>query len=583
MIDSLRGISILSVLIYHVWPDALGIGYLGVDIFFVLSGFLASRWIFCSENLTFSTAVKYLSRRFSRLFLPLMTMVVSSWLVFRVVAPPWDVANSAADGLSAIGFFSNVWLERYTGYFEDAASLLLFLHTWSLSVEFQFYVIIFSVLLILSIVPKFGLTIIGLGTGISLFIYAYASVFHPSPGFFYSPARFWEFGLGVIAFYAVKTSRQGPKSRWYEGLFYLLPPLFIGVLVDLYLDTGAYLNYLSVAFSITILVYFYNRGDKPVKPVYRLVSFIGLFSFSLYLWHWPILKIYEFLLLRGSISGSIWSVIALFLVIFSVSYIAWRTIELGGIRERIKYSGLFIVLAASFGLMIPDQRRIEGEELGLKSYNPRTAAQFISSNFFESLTRDESSSVIIGDSYAMDLSNVLVAKGTIKTFQSFHISSRCYLSELEGQYSDEAALQQSCKSKVRSLREFVSSIEGKKVFIAFKYEPHHAVGLASLVSQLAPSNNVYVAESKRFPLRDLRKIWFGTELVPSTFEPIQFPKVAELLDTGLADSITIIDMMSALCSEDLCDGVDGFGRLISYDGYHLSPFGVRRLAATLEF
>lgn len=584
ILDFLRGCSILLVLAYHFNNLALPIGYLGVDVFFVLSGFLAVRWICKSEKVQISSAWKYLNRRISRLFLPLATTVIGSFMIFRTVATPWDEINSLVDGIAALGFFSNVWFEIHTGYFEDAANLMLYLHTWSLSVEFQFYLFVFFVLLSAVISKKLAFISIFFGTTLSLVIYIYAAVYHPSPGFFYSPARFWEFGFGCLVGWAIifSDSINGSSYRWH--VFFISTILAIGLIVCLSLGLIVYLNIFTVLI-VGIILLFPRSKTQQIYSTYfaKIICWFGLISFSLYLWHWPLLKIYDFLVLRDLAAKSVLNDIVVLAIIILVAFISRIYIEIGSIRSRIRSAFIFCCACIVAGSFVPREDTNLPVQLGLEGYNPRSSSEFISANFFRGLAANDVDVVIIGDSYAMDLSNVLLSKDKLLRFRSFHISSKCFLSEKDGLFSEDPELQHSCKAKIQSLETLVSELREKKVYIAMKYQSYHASGLINILSKLKQRNNVYVAETKEFPIINLRRVWFGKESVPETFVRSADLRVVDLVGQSLMNSVEVIDMMESLCRSGVCSSVDEYGRILSFDGYHLSPFGVSQISEGMEF
>ena len=223
-IDGLRGIAILSVLLFHAFPNALPGGFVGVDIFFVISGYLISRIIFTElTNRTFSFGAFY-ARRVRRIF-PALILVLSTCLIygwFKLI--PTEFEHLGKHIASAAAFISNIQLFREAGYFDTAATAKPLLNLWSLAVEEQFYLLWPLVAVFLFKKQKYALWAIlaVLFASFSLNIY---TLQHNASAVFYLPIyRFWELLLGALLALA-QTQHQA------TGLRFLAQSLFSKVLL----------------------------------------------------------------------------------------------------------------------------------------------------------------------------------------------------------------------------------------------------------------------------------------------------------------------------------------------------------------
>lgn len=297
-IDGLRAIAVLSVVVFHAFPYLLGAGFIGVDVFFVISGFLISTIII--ENLdrgTFSFAEFY-ARRVRRIFPALLLMLLAclafGWFVL-LADEYWQLGEHT---VASTGFFSNLVLWSEAGYFDRASATKPLLHLWSLGIEEQFY-LVWPLLLFLAWKTRFNLLLFVTILAALSFGLNVAIAGHNGVADFYSPlTRFWELlcgallaalapqransrndavadgslvsnctsllGVGLLAYGFVCISRDAD----FPGAWALLP--VVGATLVIFAGPKALFN--RVVLSNPILVWF------------------GLISYPLYLWHWPLLS-----------------------------------------------------------------------------------------------------------------------------------------------------------------------------------------------------------------------------------------------------------------------------------------------------
>ena len=293
-IDGLRAIAVLSVVIYHAFPNTLRAGFMGVDIFFVISGYLISSIIF--ENLdrgSFSFGQFY-GRRIKRIF-PALTLVLLSCLVFGWFGLLGDEFKQLGKHMAAgAGFVSNFFLWQESGYFNNAAETKPLLHLWSLAIEEQFY-IFWPLIVWVTWKRKTLFLIVFIGLIVASLAYNMHLVRLDSTATFFSPAtRIWELLAGVLlAYMRVRPTAWQPSQRQLQiasSLGVLL--LAIGFYrIDRgrpYPGTWALLPILgSFCLIFAGPTAWFNRFVLSN----RLLVWIGLISFPLYLWHWPILSL----------------------------------------------------------------------------------------------------------------------------------------------------------------------------------------------------------------------------------------------------------------------------------------------------
>ncbi|AJI53697.1 acyltransferase family protein [Francisella philomiragia] len=319
-IDGLRAVAILSVVFFHLDINLVKSGFLGVDIFFVISGFLiASIIIRDLENKSFSLKNFYL-RRMRRILPALITVLIFSTVFAWLILLPQDLKNYSKSLVSALGSFSNLYFFKTLsfGYFSTDATVIPLLHTWSLGIEEQFYIfwplfLIFAFNVYIGIgwkdkqaLSNFDkyLIISLILIVLSLFCFRYFSYFEiydyfNHERFYYFPlTRAFELLFGcVLAIYLTKYKPTNNKL-----ILELLS--IISVLLMLYpvlfKDVSYPSNWTVIACVGAVLYIYAGCNEKYNTLVNRFLSikpivFIGLISYSLYLWHWPIIAYLNYL------------------------------------------------------------------------------------------------------------------------------------------------------------------------------------------------------------------------------------------------------------------------------------------------
>lgn len=289
-IDGLRAIAVLAVLFFHADIGCRG-GYVGVDVFFVISGYLITGLILKDLDGGQFQVLKFWERRVRRILpavaVVLLACLAAGWFLFF----PLDFQELGQSVLAQAMLVSNIYFWRESGYFANAAEVKPLLHTWSLSVEEQFY-LLFPFLLIAfkrfsrkSLVP--GILLLG---GVSFSLSVYCSYLHPSANFYFLPTRAWELLLG--AFLAVIPAQRAP-TRWLTeslssgGLLAILCAVCFYGRDTRFPGVAALLPCVGAALIIWANNHTLTCVGKLLAT--RPVVFVGLISYSLYLWHWPML------------------------------------------------------------------------------------------------------------------------------------------------------------------------------------------------------------------------------------------------------------------------------------------------------
>jgi peptidoglycan/LPS O-acetylase OafA/YrhL len=289
-IDGLRAIAVGSVVAFHAFPNFFKGGYVGVDIFFVISGYLISGIIVDAVERDRFSYLDFYIRRIRRIFPALVIVIAATLVVGWYVLLPDEFERLGKHLAAGAGFATNLVLWSEAGYFDVSSDTKPLLHLWSLAIEEQFY-ILWPLILGLVWRRKRGLLVATLSIAAISFAYNVISVVHHPVAAFYSPlARFWELMLGGILAYLVRQKgewlAQFRTQRAAGGL--LLIGVSVFALNREFAFPGYWALFPTVGAFLVISAGFTNWISRYVLGN-RLMVGVGLISYPLYLWHWPIL------------------------------------------------------------------------------------------------------------------------------------------------------------------------------------------------------------------------------------------------------------------------------------------------------
>jgi peptidoglycan/LPS O-acetylase OafA/YrhL len=422
-INFLRFFAVISVILYHFFPDFFPGGFIGVDVFFVISGFLMTGIIISKVEQNRFSLLGFYSDRVKRIYPPLIVLSVVIIFLGLLYLPAFDLKQLVKHTLSSLLFFSNYIYFSEAGYFDASSLSKYMLHTWSLSVEWQFYMLF--PLFILFFYRKWSTVGVCVGVAglllLSLAVSVYYTYKSPSSSYYLLESRAWQMLSGSVVFFL---------SRKYHFKFSnKLLCIIIACLISLVFILDGKIRWPGIAGIAPVffcsLIIFCNANLNFYSN--KAISFIGKSSYSIYLWHWPIVVIFYKLYSEGLICG-----ILLSLFFGTISYLI--------IESKFKFSsislvssGLLVTMLCTFIFLFDGKVYWLNDHFILFDHTA-SSSPFrgkCHSNEGNEISPDKSCSFIkapahwavIGDSHGVELAYSLSKKLIDETVQQFTFSS----------------------------------------------------------------------------------------------------------------------------------------------------------------
>lgn len=324
-VDGLRAFAVLPVILFHLGYDWIKGGYFGVDVFFVISGFLITSILLKEKNFASFSFKKFWMRRIRRIMPALLCMVaiVLAFAYFWGFRP--QLKSYGYDAFASVFSFANiVMFTKFGDYWGSAAESSPFLHCWSLSVEEQFYIIYPLIVALLISKPKRLLVVLWIITILSFGSFMWASKSFPTAGFFLLPTRAWELSAGgILAMTITKLPFQKIKN--------ILALLGLGLMfLSYFIFTGSEGIGISAILPVLgcFLIIGYASPDNFIGKILgsKLLVFVGKISYSLYLWHWPVIVIGKIFPARLHFTYTEYIIIES-VIIFALSILSFYLVE----------------------------------------------------------------------------------------------------------------------------------------------------------------------------------------------------------------------------------------------------------------
>lgn len=628
-IDGLRTIAVLPVLLYHAGNSFLSGGYAGVDIFFVISGFLITSILLAELDDGTFLLRRFYERRVRRIF-PLLFLVVSvSLIACAALFNPAQLLPYARSALWALFSASNIFFWQEDSYFAESSDLKPLLHTWSLAVEEQYYIVFPLILMGLWRLRRQGsvlFMLIGIFAA-SLLLAQWGGILNadtrhaltgipailsPDFGYFLLPTRAWELMCGSIAAYIIRHHSSSLRSIP-PALSHLLGFIGLGMIAAAYVTFDKHTPFPSAYTALPVLgaafIILFHREDRPglISQILsaRVMVFTGLISYSLYLWHQPV-----YALLRISFPDI--TPTALYMTIpaiYGLSVLSWAYVE-QPFRSKplMPAPRLFRVMAIWFGVLVALLGLVVASNGFINRYPPSEQQFYISKDDrgayvrtrFNSLaerdfpTNDKPNLLVIGDSHAQDMVNILSESGAASDWNlsTLRISTRCQLyigPEETSQFiaPDDTALCAKERAKFNE-RSAVLIPRANRIVIDFSWKLWAAERMATTLQSLRetyPQAKFTVIGLKYFgtvSFDDVRaKSPDSYHLITQPIDP-ERRKINDTLRHNVR-GVPFIDLLDLLCAKSTeCPIFTPDGRLISYDGGHLTQDGATYLGSELN-
>ena len=622
-LDGLRALAILPVILFHAGFKVFSGGFVGVDVFFVISGYLITSAILVDTSAGTFNLARFYERRARRL-LPalLLVLTVSIPLAWGSLLPA-DLKNFSLSLIAVTLFASNFLFWHWSGYFDSASELKPLLHTWSLGVEAQYY-LLFPVFFLA--VWKFGrrwtLVALILLALASLILAQWTSVDKPFFTFFLLPTRGFELLIGAcVSLHLAQTpisESQQPvnpsRDRAYSiakirdetipglGVALVVLPIFI---FDRQTPFPSIYTLVPTLGTAILIVYATQRvfvGRLLASPPF---VGIGLVSYSAYLWHQPL---FAFARQRSAERPEPVSLAMLSVVVMVIAYLSWRFVEKPFRSEKIISSAkvwscglggsLVLIVLGTLGFVSDGfPNRFASDDRSLASLDTIQMSRYTDRLFLAALDQpfDDSKRkkvLIVGDSFAKDLVNVIKETGMLSGLQvSTHfISSDCGNLYLHRSFT--ASIQSSRRTACErtgwyehdNLKRQLN--EADEIWLSSAWSPWVAAMLPESTRNLRAEFNkpVLVFGSKNLgqvTARALLNLPIKARFDMANFIRSDVVAVNHQMRSTFSPE-EFIDVSALLCASELtCRLFDPNGYLLSYDGAHLTPEGAKHLGAQL--
>ena len=612
-IDGLRAVAVLPVLFFHAGGSAFSGGYVGVDVFFVISGYLITGVLAGEIAEHRFSILNFYERRIRRIFPCLFAVIVASCAAAAFLLMPLDFRDFAKSVIATVFFASNVLFFRQSGYFDDQSAVKPLLHTWSLSVEEQFY-IFFPILLwlihrhardriFLVLVPlaifSFALNVWGVGR-------------MPAFTFFMAPTRLWELFAG--AWLALGTGPKISNRPVREALAWLGLGLIVYAIFTFTSSTRfPGINALFPVVGAMLLIQFGRDTSTGWLLSRKPVVFIGLISYSLYLWHWPIIIFSEYYLVQ-KLTG--WGTVAAIAISLVVASLTWHYIERpfrvkGMIPRRRIFEGAGLAMASMVlvgvaGVMSSGwASRFPEEVLRLESYadahDPRRnechreedkVIAFDKSCIYGAATPP--TYAVWGDSHAVEL---VYALGEIAERHNKSVMQLTY-SSCPPSLDMDIRIRPKCRSYNDKLVQFLAQDRDiGTVFLISRYENYRrevdkfSAGIRKSVAALLKAGKRVVlvypipTTSVSVPRTLARYAASGTDLNSLTIDEAAYLRrnlyAFQLLNSFTEANVVRVFPHKRLCNHDACL-VYANGAPLYFDQQHLNVNGAEYLAPLFE-
>jgi peptidoglycan/LPS O-acetylase OafA/YrhL len=349
-VDGLRAVAVLAVVGFHAWPSHVPGGFVGVDVFFVISGFLITGLLLAAAQSGELSLRAFWIRRVRRIFPALVLVLAGTLLAGVYFLLTHEFRSLARQVAASAAFVQNVVLWREVGYFDASAEMKPLLHLWSLSVEEQFY-LVWPLLIVWALRTRSPVARIALAVAVLSFALSVGLTDRqPAAAFFLMPPRLWELAAGgVLACWLPKFAWAGrfaafERSPLRDGIA-IVGALLLAAAVTAIDGTRRFPGFLAllpVAGTLCLIAAGPNAWFNRTVLRRRALVYVGLISYPLYLWHWPLLSFAR--ILEGGAISTVATLIAI-AVAFALAAATYAWVERPVRRSRDRRVAIGLILA----------------------------------------------------------------------------------------------------------------------------------------------------------------------------------------------------------------------------------------------
>jgi peptidoglycan/LPS O-acetylase OafA/YrhL len=617
-IDGLRALAVIPVILFHAGFQAFSGGFSGVDVFFVISGYLITSIILAEKQAGTFTLVGFYERR-ARRILPALFVVLLACLPFAWYLMLPSAMKEFSESLIAVStFLSNIFFWNQSGYFDGETELKPLLHTWSLAVEEQYYLFFPIFLLLTYRLGKRSIVILlSAFAVISLSVAEWGLSHHPSATFFLLPTRGWEILVGACAAFFLFTrdsdsKMEKPASQPVSQSASLIGLLLIAYAVCAFDKQTPFpgLYTLIPTIGAALIILFATQQTLVGKLLgSKLFVGIGLISYSAYLWHQPL---FAFARHRSIDEPSKVLFAVLAAVAIVLAYFSWKYVETPiRNRQRINrtqvflYGALCTVVFMAFGalgsLTNGFSYRYTQNDRYLAELQFNQAGKYVEKRFTELIMKDFDLSdnrkkvLIVGDSHAQDLVNALYEAGFTKTIQlsTRYIGKNCGNLFIKQDYllpripkGDLRKCEGTGLFEDLELRKLMLKADEIWFISSWIYWQAELVSRSvDNVKAIAGNQKIRVFGGKSFGVYRIKDLLLKPErerYAIKSLIPEDKIKSNALMRRSLSSDV-FVDIERLLCGEDVqvCSLFTDRGELISHDGGHLTIYGANYLGQKL--
>lgn len=610
-IDGLRAIAVISVILYHFKVGLFSGGFVGVDIFFVISGYLITKGMLEKHNSRNFSFSDFYTRRIRRLIPALLITIIVSYAAAFILFSPTDFKQMSGSTVYALSGLSNVFFWMESGYFDTSSIVKPLLHTWSLSVEIQFYltwpILLFA---IMKVTNRIVLATVALATigGVASVLYLKID---SSGAFFLTPFRIHEFLFGAVI---VLIERSKVSKSWYHAAYILGLALIAYSVFFFDIKTTLFPGFSAMVPAAGAALMIYGGANtKFAIPFSSVVARkIGEISYSLYLVHWPLVVFTNYVVF-GKISAL--GIIGLLASTFVLAYALYALVEKpfrSAANSKLtapefcltllSCTAIAIVISANSWAMDGWNWRMPEELRNITNINHTELDKYVWARHDSYNLKDgfdinskKEKILIIGDSQAADLVNMLAEGGQT---ENSDIVSRVLFTNCSTFYVDSAEEKQfftkantmtvqspeliePCKVKMARAMDSKLLDTADKIYIAFRWNPETIDYNVKAVEKIASLTkaNVYVFGRKSLSKSSIEIATALGRTSGISHFAIRFKDdETQYLNKKLsnAKNITFVDLMEITCpTNNSCAVLSPQNKPLFFDTSHLTKDGAQ--------